>query len=74
MREILAGLLELLPRLCEMPSRLVGLLPCFAEVLPCLAEFGSGSVVVNSTHADFLSLRIARARLMPTLSDLLPAC
>jgi hypothetical protein len=73
MREILAGLLELLPRLCEMLSRLVGLLPRLAEVVPCLAELGSGSVIVKSTHADFLSLRIARACPMPTLPDLLPA-
>src|SRR3954447_5189204 len=72
MREILSGLLELLPRLCEMLSRLVGLLPRLAEVVPCLAELGGGSVIVKSTHADLLSLSIARACLMPTLPDRCP--
>src|SRR3954452_4459334 len=73
MREILSGLLELLPRLCEMLSRLVGLLPRLAEVVPCLAELGGGSVIVKSTHADLLSLSIARALPHADASRPLPA-
>ena len=52
LREILAGLLELLPRLREVLSRLIGLQPRLAEVVPRLAELGGGSVIAHSVHVD----------------------